>query len=353
MDSLLVNKAALDDTTLTEAAPSPTPVEGEVLLRVDRFGLSANNISYADVGEALGYWAYFSPPGDLGSVPVWGFADVVESAVPGLEVGERLFGYLPMASEFVIRPANVEPLILADASEQRAPLHPWYNRYYRCSADPLYDEQYLDLQPILWALFMTGLMMAEELANAVDAVVISSASSKTALSLAWSLQALNPDLHVVGLTSAGNSDFVAARGVYDTVTGYEDLALPELPPMAFVDIAGNASITAAVHEKLGERLKDSVTIGATHRAPTSAAAPLPGPTPRFFFIPDVAEAKAAEVGFENYHRTFAEHWASFAPWAAAWCEFERHAGAAAVEAAYQRLLAGQANPARALILSWT
>lgn len=353
MDSLLVNKAALKETTLMAAAPSPEPGDGEVLLRVERFGLSANNISYADVGEALGYWAYFSPPGDQGSVPVWGFADVAASSLPEITIGERLFGYLPMASEFLIKPEAVGALTLADSSAQRAPLHPWYNRYYRCSADPLYDERHLDLQPVFWALFMTGWMMAEELVDAVDGVVISSASSKTALALAWSLQTLSPELKVVGLTSSANRAFAEARGVYDGVTGYETPALPELPRMAFVDIAGNGAVARAVHETLGERLTDAVTIGATHRAPSAAPAPLPGAAPRFFFIPDVAEGKAAEVGFERYHRGFAEHRAAFAPWAAGWCEFDRHTGAAAIEAAYQRLLAGQSDPSRALILSWT
>ena len=45
------------------------------------------------------YWGFF-PTGDdaWGHMPVWGFADVVASTVSGVEVGERFYGYFPIAS---------------------------------------------------------------------------------------------------------------------------------------------------------------------------------------------------------------------------------------------------------------
>ena len=32
---------------------------GEARLRIDRFGLTANNITYAVFGDAMGYWQFF------------------------------------------------------------------------------------------------------------------------------------------------------------------------------------------------------------------------------------------------------------------------------------------------------
>jgi uncharacterized protein DUF2855 len=62
-----------DDLRRYEVADSPVPEPrpGEVLLRVDRFGFSANNITYAALGNAMRYWDYFPAPGGWGRVPVW------------------------------------------------------------------------------------------------------------------------------------------------------------------------------------------------------------------------------------------------------------------------------------------
>src|SRR4249920_1934332 len=73
------------------------PADGEALLRVDTFALTANNVTYAVLGDFLQYWKFF--PGSeegWGRVPVWGFADVVASRAEGVEEGARLWGYLPM-----------------------------------------------------------------------------------------------------------------------------------------------------------------------------------------------------------------------------------------------------------------
>ena len=74
-----VNRTDLQQTRIVNPAPAPLG-EGEVRLRVDRFALTTNNITYAVYGEAMQYWNFFpaAEPG-WGRVPVWGFADVAES----------------------------------------------------------------------------------------------------------------------------------------------------------------------------------------------------------------------------------------------------------------------------------
>ena len=76
-----VNRTDLHRVRVHEQAPVPL-APGEARLRVLRFGLSSNNVTYAVFGDALQYWSFF-PPADGGTewgrVPVWGFGEVVET----------------------------------------------------------------------------------------------------------------------------------------------------------------------------------------------------------------------------------------------------------------------------------
>jgi Protein of unknown function (DUF2855) len=63
---------ARDELSRTElfrgAVPEAGP--GEALLRVDRVGLTANNVTYAVLGESFRYWEFFPPEPGWG--PGWG-----------------------------------------------------------------------------------------------------------------------------------------------------------------------------------------------------------------------------------------------------------------------------------------
>ena len=37
----------------------PELKEGEVLMKIEKLGLTANNVSYAVTGDKIGYWGYF------------------------------------------------------------------------------------------------------------------------------------------------------------------------------------------------------------------------------------------------------------------------------------------------------
>jgi hypothetical protein len=83
---LVVGRDDLARTAFLEH-PVPKPGRGEVLLRVDRVGVTANNVTYARLGEKMRYWNFFPADKGWGRVPVWGFADVEQSNVKGVEVG--------------------------------------------------------------------------------------------------------------------------------------------------------------------------------------------------------------------------------------------------------------------------
>ena len=76
--------------TAWQERPAEPLTDGAVRLRIDRFALTANNITYGAFGEGMSYWSFF-PTGDAstGCIPVWGFATVSESRHEGVAVGER------------------------------------------------------------------------------------------------------------------------------------------------------------------------------------------------------------------------------------------------------------------------
>ena len=82
-------QVARDDLTKTRLldVDESSAGAGEAVLKVDRVGLTANNVTYAVLGDSLSYWKFFPAEEGWGHVPLWGFADVVDSRVDGVEVG--------------------------------------------------------------------------------------------------------------------------------------------------------------------------------------------------------------------------------------------------------------------------
>ena len=125
---VLINRDDLRRVELRHAAEKIDLAEGEVLLEVERFALTANNITYGAMGDSFGYWKFFPAPEGLGRIPVWGFARVVDSKAPDAPVGLRIFGYLPMSSHFTARLSKGRNG-LVDTAAHRAELPPTYNAY--------------------------------------------------------------------------------------------------------------------------------------------------------------------------------------------------------------------------------
>jgi hypothetical protein len=179
---LLVDRNDLSSTAVAEVAV-PTIGPGQVLLRVDRVGMTANNVTYAVFGDAMHYWDFFPAPTGYGRVPLWGFCEVEASEVEGVEVGTRLYGYLPTSSHLVVEPTGVGPRGFRDASAHRQHLPSPYNGLTTTTHDPAYERDREDLQVLYRPLFMTSFMLADFLQDngffGAEAVVLSSASSKT------------------------------------------------------------------------------------------------------------------------------------------------------------------------------
>ena len=66
MTDFLVKRDDLRESRVAESeAPELEP--GQALLRVDTFGLTANNVTYAVMGEAMSYWDFFPAPRTAGA----------------------------------------------------------------------------------------------------------------------------------------------------------------------------------------------------------------------------------------------------------------------------------------------
>lgn len=332
------------------------PAAGEVAMRVERFGLTANNLTYGAFGDQLGYWRFFPAPPGWGRIPAWGFGAVEASGVEGIAVGDRFYGYFPMSSTVTMR-ATVDGTGFVESSPARAELAPFYNRYLRAVPGLGFPPGQDDANAIVRPLFQTGWLLADQLEQAgwygAGTVLLASASSKTAFSTAFEITARPEHPPVVGLTSAAHRAFAEGLGCYDRVLAYDGLAsLPTGGGVAFVDMAGSAEVRRAVHEHAADDLSASIMVGATHWEGASFAAdPLPGPAPEVFFAPARGEQRAGELGPGAFQRRVGTAWAAFAARVPDLLQIEHRSGVDAVGQAYDALLDGSADPARGVVLT--
>ncbi len=365
--TFIVERQALGRTRWSEHARDPLP-DGAVRLAIDAFALTSNNITYAAFGDAMKYWNFF-PTGDAatGCVPVWGFGDVLESRCAGVAVGERFYGYFPIATDVLLRPARVTDAGFVDTAEHRRELHAVYNHYTRCSTDPGYvpareAEQAL-LRPLFTTSFLIDDLLADNACFGAHAVLLSSASSKTAYGTAFCLARRRgagagaaAALKLVGLTSPGNLAFTRALGCYDEVLGYAEIeTLAADAATVYVDFSGSVAVRAQVHRHFADQLMYSCSVGATHWDARGSGQGLPGPLPVLFFAPAQVEKRKADWGANALQLRIADASAAFLQRVCdpqrPWLRVVRGRGTDAVAATYAALLAGKADPAEGHFLS--
>jgi len=348
-----LQRCALIETQLPDAAALP---DDALLVKIDRFAFTANNITYAVTGDQLKYWQLFPAPQNFGIIPVWGFGEVMASHHPDISEGERLFGYFPIATHLVMEAAGVGRRGLRDAAAHRQNVAPVYNAYARVSSDPAFAGRQGDYQALLRPLFMLSFLVDDHLAEnafyGARSVMLSSASSKTAFGLAHLLHTRRKQVRVIGLTSAANSDFVASLGCYDEVVTYDRLSsLPSDTPVALVDMAGNSALRAKLHRHFGDQVKYSGRIGLTHRITSPEEPELPGARPAWFFAPDQIRRRAREWGPGGIEARFTAAWSGFAPMLDPWLTVTEGRGPAAVKQVYLDTLNGRVRPEQGHILS--
>lgn len=330
---------------------------GQVLLKVDQFAFTSNNVTYAAFGDAMSYWNFFPAEEGWGRIPVWGFGDVIRSEQEGIAPGERFYGYFPMSSYLVVEPERIGASGFHDGAAHRKPLHPLYNQYLRTSADPSYQKNSEAEQMLFRPLLLTSFLIDDFLFDngffGADAVILSSASSKTSYGLAFMLaRRAGKTYQVIGLTSPGNVEFVKKLGCYDQVLTYDQAtSLPADTPVVYVDMAGNGEVRSTLHHHFGDNMKYSCAVGGTHWEQRSGAGNLPGARPTLFFAPAQAKKRAADWGPHGVQERFADVWQAFLAEAQGWMKVTRQSGPDAVEQVYRDMIEGRARPDEGHVLS--
>lgn len=353
-----------DDITRADivALPERDLASGEVEFAIDRVALTANNITYAALGQKTpflgadaGYWDFFSERDEPGHLPVWGFATVARSAAERIAEGETFYGYWPLATHAVLTAGNIRGSGFSEDSPRRAGLPAPYNQYARLDALADHRKGDHDWWPIYRPLFLTGWLIADQFEDEGDfgaaTVIVSGASSKTALGFAQAMKARGQGPRLVALASSRSADFTVGTGLYDQVVDYGEIGVIDAEGVvAMVDFAGNPSATRAVHERFGDRLAVDMIVGITHWDAERGGAPLSGPRPIGFFAPGRMQKRAADWGAQGLRERSEAAWLAFMPTAQRLTAIDRRAGAEAALTAYRDAVAGRVDPRLGLLI---
>jgi NADPH:quinone reductase-like Zn-dependent oxidoreductase len=367
--TLEVRRDAIGETRLvTEVHGAGDLLPGQIRLRVDRFAITANNITYAVFGDALGYWDFF-PTGDpaFGRVPAMGWATVIESRADDIALGRRFYGWYPMSSHVVFTPTATTDGF-RDVGAHRRAHAPVYRAYVATDADPMYPHvdhgthglaDAEDRHALLRGLFLTGFLAEEFFADGggsgepyfgAERVIVLSASSKTAIGFAQRAH-LRGGIEVVGVTSPRNVEMVEALGYYDRVTTYDAIdTVPTGGGAVSIDMAGDPAALRAVHERFGDLLAYSMTVGRSHHdAAPPADAPLAGPAPQLFFAPGEVGRRQEEWGRSEFAHRCAAAIGDFVDGSRTWMTVEHRIGPDATQAAWSDVYAGAIDPGVGII----
>ncbi|KAF8584666.1 hypothetical protein K439DRAFT_1410904 [Ramaria rubella] len=370
---------------LTVSKIPKTLPKNHVVIRVDRFGFSSNNITYQALGEEphFRYFDFHPAPGTPdahGVIPVWGFGTIVASNISKIHVGERVFGYLGM-SRYLLLPVDANEINNFNFYVPRPHLptdrRP-YNQLTRCSHDKLYHPAEEDLNMLYRPLFWTSFWAEDWLFTAPKTpynggrtIVISSASAKTAFCLAYLVKERHhPGTIVVGLTSKGNIAFTKSLGLYDTVFTYDDIETAlgiNDSKWLYVDVAGNDALNARLWKTIGSSLVRNISLGLTNLSPavqntyvmpvsgvTRSATSPPStvvPPVELFFMPEWLAERRRMLGALSIFEMQRKAWTALMQDCKAWIVLERTWGAEEVRKEYEEMVQGHFGPEKGMIWS--
>jgi len=351
---LWVNRTDYRDTKIIKS-PARTLIDNEIRVRIDKFGLTSNNVSYAVSGDMIGYWKYYPAEEPWGKVPVWGIGEVIESGSDEIAIGERLYGFFPMASEVILTVGSVQADGFMDASPHRLVLPALYNQYRRTKSDPYYLQAMEAERCLLFPLFITSFVLYDYLVDndyfGAEQIVIGSVSSKTGFGLAELLKKEGAK-RVIGMTSAGNLSFVESLNCCDQALIYgNESDIDTSLRTAYVDMSGNAKLTETLHNLLGDNMVESCMVGATHWEKTGRVKDLPGAKPTFFFAPGQIAKRDAEWGPGVLWDKGSAAGAEIAKKVSSEMSVETIIGAEAAAGVWKAMLDNQVSPSRGLLVS--
>jgi hypothetical protein len=181
-------------------------------------------------------------------------------------------------------------------------------------------------RPLFWTSYWCEDWLFSSRYRDASAILISSASAKTAFCLAYLLKKritrgeISPDIKVIGLTSKKNLAFTQNLGHYDGVYDY-DMFTSEGPfqgklgeRWVYVDVAGNESLNKRVLAHFASpytgNLAACVSLGLTNVTPSTSSASLEWSTNPFSAAPPApASVVANETTFwPKFEQFFMVEW---------------------------------------------
>jgi hypothetical protein len=358
MTQLQTNKSNFDETRLVETSV-PEVSEGDILLEVESFSFTANNITYAVMGEQIRYWQFFPAAGEnaesWGVIPVWGFAKVVESRCDEIALGERIFGYFPPADQIKMTPVKVSVGSFFDGVAHRADLPPGYNIYRRVAADPKYDPGFDEERMLLFPLYVTAFCLHDMLQSnnwfGAEQVVIGSASSKTSIGLAYALDEDDSAPAIIGLTSERNLQSVNALGIYDQGVHYDELEkIDASKATVIVDMSANGEMLGRLHTHLGENMKFCSNVGLTHWEGERPGAGFIQERSEMFFAPGHIQKRMQDWGPEGFEQRSSAFITRTAIKSRDWLTMKQIDGLSGLREIYDDVCHGRIPPEQGLIV---
>lgn len=343
----LVKKEQLNQTKIINE-DTPQIFEEEVLFKIDKYFLSSNNITYAANGDNLKYWNFFPQEGTYGVIPVWASLAVVKSNNTNIKEGERFFGFAPMGNYFKVRIGNYSSRGFSDISEHRTKLIALYNFYTKLSPKDFETNEILDYSIITRITFPTSFLLKSLLEwNSffkAEQVIITSASSKTALGLAFLLNKYKNKFgkKIIGITSSRSKKFVENSKFYDQVITYSDVneLLPKCNSV-IIDFSGNSDLLIKLNEMLQDYLKYISLVGATNWEANKPIAKIPHCV--LFDSGNTHRRLIEEYGMEKAMHLISTEMTEFTKFIKQMVSLS-HIDEADLPIFYQKLLNGQVSP---------
>jgi len=333
----------------------PALTEGQVLLKVDRFAFTANNITYALLGDRFDYWKFFPADEGHGIIPVWGFAEVIASEQEEIAIGSRYYGYYPMSSHLLVEPTHISEQGFVDGKAHRKALPAVYNFYASSPTTKNAAEEAVQAlyRPLFTTSFLIDVFFASCSFFEASQIILTSASSKTAYGLAFLLanrkKTEGKQLSIVGLTSQRNKDFVEQLGFYDQVFSYDDFTGLKHEPSAIIDFSGNHQLQYTLQHYLGNKLCYNSLVGMVDWNHLKGTEGLPR-VGDVFFAPTHYSQRLEEWGAEVLRERIDKAWAAFNQNLTSWLEISEQSGQAAIMQVYGETLLGKAEPKKGNIL---
>ena len=354
------------DITTTRIVESPDPEigENEIIVSIENFAFTTNNVTYAVAGDTIGYWQFFKttedPANTWGSIPVWGFAKVIKSNLKDIHVGERLFGYFPPSDRLQLNPIKITNQGFTDGKDHRKDLPAVYNNYVRLSGDPDYDAAADNVRSLLFPLHITSFCLCDameyESFYSADQILVISASSKTAIGVAQGLRDISNAPNVIGITSHKNLTFVEKLGCYDQIITYDNLSSVRNDlKTIMVDMAGSREILGTLHGSLGNNMLKCLTVGMTHwdnevTAEDALGQAMLRDRTEFFFAPAHIQKRFKDWGYEGYNQRTNKFMQARSHQSLDWMVVKEIDGMKNFLSIYRKFIAGEINPNEGIIV---